>query len=533
MGIVDGKTPYADRANAIIRVVIKLSDRGSEHAGAVHPNSDSRMVSVLRQAAPGAEFKPYLAEHEQLRAASVAPFNRYLVVEAGTRDAADDLVRRLSGLAEVEDVYAEAGPVPPPTVNASDDPRNANQNYLDAAPTGIDARWAWSLASGAGIRFVDMERGWTLNHEDLAGAGITVISGVNQDWHGHGTAVLGEVVAVDNQLGGVGIAPDANARVVSQWRTTTTYDTAAAILSAGQSMSKGDVLLLEAQSNSGTWNLVPVEVETAVFDAIRYVVDAGIVVVEASGNGGNDLDAFVNSANRHVLDLGSADFRDSGAILVGAASSTLPHKRLSFSNFGSRIDCYGWGENIDTTGDGYTGNTTTAYTSGFGGTSGASPIVAGAALLIQSWRKSVYGQTFDPDALRVMLSNGSHNTKSDKPATDKIGVMPNVRGIIETEIANDRYRLKHENYMSLVYILFGLINDAPGMIWVPGKGPVPVDPGWGRLVTSLAAEKRDLLAAMAINEIAESMQDPIARDRLAHAATDAMHRAVDRMAQRG
>jgi hypothetical protein len=50
---------------------------------------------------------------------------------------------------------------------------------------------------------------------------------------------------------------------------------------------------------------------------------------------------------------------------------------------------------------------------------------------------------------------------------------------------------------------------------------------------SIAAEKRDLLAAMAVNEIAELVNDPIARERLAHAATDAMHNAVDRMARRG
>jgi hypothetical protein len=58
-------------------------------------------------------------------------------------------------------------------VNAADDPRSGNQEDLNAAPTGIDARWAWSIADGAGVRFVDLERGWTLDHKDLAAAGIT------------------------------------------------------------------------------------------------------------------------------------------------------------------------------------------------------------------------------------------------------------------------------------------------------------------------------------------------------------------------
>ncbi len=41
------------------------------------------------------------------------------------------------------------------------DPRNTNQDYLDAAPTGIDARYAWAFpgGDGAGQRIVDLERG--------------------------------------------------------------------------------------------------------------------------------------------------------------------------------------------------------------------------------------------------------------------------------------------------------------------------------------------------------------------------------------
>jgi hypothetical protein len=31
---------------------------------------------------------------------------------------------------------------------------------------------------------------------------------------------------------------------------------------------------------------------------------------------------------------------------------------MDFTNFGSRIDCYGWGEDIDTAGDGMNGNLT-------------------------------------------------------------------------------------------------------------------------------------------------------------------------------
>jgi hypothetical protein len=259
----------------------------------------------------------------------------------------------------VELAYVEGGPVVPP-VNAVDDPRQVNQGYEDPAPSGINAEYAWTFpgGDGHGVGVVDMEQGWTLNHEDLVGAGISLISGDNHNYWGHGTGVLGELVSVDNNKGDVGIAPRASARVISQWRTATTFNTADTIVAAAAAMSFGDVLLLEAQTNFGAFSFVPVEVEPAVFDAIRLATAHGIVVVEAAGNGGNDLDAYVDGGNQ-VLNRDSPVFRDSGAIMVGAASSTAPHARLGFSNFGSRIDCYAWGENVDTTGNGTLFDTST------------------------------------------------------------------------------------------------------------------------------------------------------------------------------
>ena len=179
-------------------------------------------------------------------------------------------------------------------------------------------------------------------------------------WQGHGTAVLGEVASVDNTRGCIGIAPRVATRVVSEWRTASNYNTADAIASAAAVMAAGDVLLLEAQTAYPGYgnNYVPVEVYDATFDAIRAAVDQGIIVVEAAGNGSVDLDAFQTTAGKRILNRSSADFRDSGAILVGAAVSAGPHERSGFSNFGSRIDCFGWGDSITTCGDGGSGMST-------------------------------------------------------------------------------------------------------------------------------------------------------------------------------
>jgi subtilisin family serine protease len=515
MAIIDNRAPEGGPAKGPVRLVVKLKEGGR--------------VAELRRTAREADFVPYFDEPE-LRAAKTAPFDRYVAATMPDRNSAESLARKLAKLDMVEDAYAEGGPTPPP-VNPADDPRNPNQGYLDAAPDGIDARWAWNSTDGLGVGFVDLERGWTLNHEDLAAANITLISGLNQDFFGHGTSVLGEVVAVDNAIGGVGIAPRARARVVSQWRGGGAYNTAAAILSAGQAMSRGDVLLLEAQTSfNGTSNL-PVEVETAAFDAIRHVIDNDrIIVVEAAGNGSQDLDAFRNNLNRAILDRTSNDFRDSGAIMVGAASSTTPHSRLAFSNFGNRIDCFGWGQGVDTPGDGWQGNLTNSYTAGFGGTSSASPIVAGAAVLLQSWRKA-RDTAFEADAMRSRLSSTNLNTASANPANDRIGVLPNLRAIIENEV-DDTFAGVNVQYVLWVYILFGIIDDSPGMIWIPGKGPVPVDPDW-RPALRIPGAKPDLLAALAAGEIAGRITDPASRKAVNDAAVEAMRSAVERIGRGG
>ena len=319
-----------------------------------------------------------------------------------------------------------------------DDPFSASQGYLDAAPAGIDARWAWDEGGtdGSGVALVDIEYGWTLDHEDLVDAAIPLASGLSASFHGHGTAVLGEIVAVDNRRGCIGIAPRARASAVSQRRPDGKLNIAEAILDAVAIMSAGDVLLLEAQSEHPTNPYVPVEIAPLVRDAIQTAVARGIVVIEAAGNGkrlvGADLDLLTDSNGRRVLNRSHADFQDSGAILVGAGNSTT-RERLNFSNFGSRVDCYAWGENIRTCGDGESGTSTTGYTGRFGGTSGAAPIVAGAALLLQSARKQAGFPPYTPEEMRQLLSDPTVNTASGDPGADRIGVMPNLRAIVERE----------------------------------------------------------------------------------------------------
>ena len=447
MAFVSGRPLEADpRTPAVTqRVVVKMQPVAPAPPGAVDAPGDTMWAEIAAQF-PGVQFAPYFTEPAAPdgAVADVAPMSdtagldsrRYVAVDVPAELPAEAVAREFRNRPNVETAYREGGPVPPP-VNAGDDPRNASQGYLDAAPIGVDARFAWAQGiDGEGVGFVDLERGWTLLHEDLAEAGITIISGVNTDFHGHGTAVLGQVAMVDNNVGGVGVAPRVRTRVVSQWREGFQYKTAEAIASAVAVMARGDVLLLEAQTVQFAGGpFLPVEIEPLVFDAIRAAVDRGIIVIEAGANGFQDLDQFVDLSGRQTLNRNRPDFQDSGAIMVGAGAAAAPHGRLGFSNFGSRIDCFAWGEQIDTSGDGGTGEDPSAYTGEFGGTSGASPIVTGCALLLQSMREGAGLPRYTPAEMRALLSSAELNTPSADPSTDLIGVMPNLKAIIQSQTA--------------------------------------------------------------------------------------------------
>ncbi len=349
------------------------------------------------------------------------------------------LARELRSWPVVKTAYYDP-PGDDPVVNPADDPRSGNQGYLDPAPDGIDAEFAWGFTGGdgAGIAVIDMERGWTLDHEDITAHGAALLHGVLlNSSRPHGTSVLGEICAVDNTLGCVGICPNVASVNVVSYNGSTRPD---AMMAAMATLSFGDVLLLEAQLSITGWTNMPIEVLDAEFDTIRLASALGIVVVEAAGNGSNDLDTYSDGGGDMIFNRSAPGFRDSGAIMVGAGSSSTPHTRLGFSNFGSRIDCYGWGEDVDTCSS-TSGGSTTSYTASFSGTSSASPIVTGAALALQGIAEASLSSRFSPKQLRAILSAPANGTASNNPPVDRIGVMPDLRAIIEDvlNVATDVY----------------------------------------------------------------------------------------------
>jgi hypothetical protein len=108
--------------------------------------------------------------------------------------------------------------------------------------------------------------------------------------------------------------------------------------------------------------------------------------------------------------------------------------RLDFSNYGTRVDCQGWGRSVVTLGYGDLRNGTPQqqYTEGFSGTSSASPIVAAVCACVQGYMRSLGSKPCDCATLRSWLrTTGSTQTAGlNGPATQRIGNRPNLRELL-------------------------------------------------------------------------------------------------------
>jgi hypothetical protein len=376
---------------------------------------------------------------------------------------ADKVVARLNRLAEVELAYRELR-ANDPQISSTVNGRlfAEDQGYLDDAPIGIGAAWVQQQQKRmphSRVTVCDLEQGWNLAHKDLVDvSSLTPVFGANraQDEPNpghHGTAVLGLLAAVGKGSPSVnGVCSKfcdflLSSHYLGKGETVhpgTDGHVAQALVQAllpanSPYLKAGDVLLLEVQRG-----LLPVEVDDFNFNAIRLASALGVIVVEAAGNGGFDLDRWSEPYTGRTLRRGSSGFQDSGAILVGAGRAGVPHDRASFSNYGSRLDCYSWGEVVTTCGYGDLSGTGAEdyYTSRFDGTSAASPIIAGAAALLQSLH---YGRThvrLETWQMRALLSDPATGTPQGPNVPGRIGVMPDLRAILR-----DALRLVPNVYM--------------------------------------------------------------------------------------
>jgi len=341
---------------------------------------------------------------QQRSGKQMADLNNYYQVRLlqPSRAAAEAFIDALNALTEVEIAYAEPIPevavwlgdpasskarVSPPNSSKDTPDFRSYQTYLDAAPIGIDATSAWPYAGGRGqgVKIIDIELGWNWTHEDIPPPFFE--SGVDA-YSDHGIAVTGIISAPDNGYGVTGIANEAEIGSHSVWN----IPSADAFNIVVSTLDPGDIFVIELhcpgpQSGGyGQDGYIALEWWQANFDAIATGTANGIICCEAAGNGAKNFDdpIYEGRYDRNV--------RDSGAIIIGASENSELYP-AGFSNFGSRVDLSGWGGSIATTGYGdlYGDEENNYYTAGFGGTSGATPIVTGAVAAIQGIYKAQNG----------------------------------------------------------------------------------------------------------------------------------------------
>ncbi|WP_291120137.1 S8/S53 family peptidase [Flavobacterium sp. UBA6135] len=305
-----------------------------------------------------------------------------------------------------------------------------NQNYIAANP-GVNMQHAWNLGLiGSGIKIRDVEYGFNKNHEEFhqinafLATGMTVNSNASVDYTEHGTAVFGIVYAHKGNYGVSGMAYGATEMILfPEWQQTG-YNRIFAITQSIQNSSPGDIIIFEMQTGGQNDQFVPAEYNNVVWDLTLAASNSGIIIVAAAGNGNQNL----NSAfYQPYMNRG-----DSGAIIVGAGTSTLAHNKMWYSTHGTRVDVQAWGENVYSTGYGDAitigGDFNQRYTN-FAGTSSATPIVASCAIVLQSYHHSLNGNYLTGPQMRELLK--VTGIAQGNPGAGAIGPIPNMQIAIQ------------------------------------------------------------------------------------------------------
>ncbi len=447
--------PATDQTTVVVKFKASAAVEPAGKGFARSAQPDTRL-NALMSAAVSAQ-RPLIDEPkasiQQRKSQAVTPLpqgegdlENYYVLKLKPGKSADSVAAELKKLDSVETAYAKV--LPPPAPFAPN--FTSQQTHLKLAPTGHSVythvgttSQVYPASTGSLVKIADIEYGWNAQHEDLSRlrkTGAYWKNGTPIDPFAdgtHGSGVAG-IIAGDRNSGGItGIAPDADFHTVNIYNQEREYDPANAIYLAANKMTKGDIILLEAQTYTpDNQGYVAVEFIPEAYDAIRYATSKGIIVIEAAGNG------KIN--NWEGYNLASSAFggafttkANSGAIMVGASNSgcdtSSPRRsRLAFSNYGTRVDVQAYGNCVVTAGGGdlYNAGSNALYTQYFSGTSSASAIIAGLASELSSSYEYVRKAPISPATLRTYLRSGglAQNTTVYPGA---IGPMPDMASALK------------------------------------------------------------------------------------------------------
>ena len=210
--------------------------------------------------------------------------------------------------------------------------------------------------SGQGIKVGVIDTGIDYTHEDLnISGGITFVAGTTDylDDNGHGTHVAGTIAAVNNELGVLGIAPQASIYGIK-------------VLDSNGSGNYSDIVAGIEWAIDNNMNIINMSLGGTVKSrtleqAVDTAYNAGILLVAAAGNNGYSKKGTITYPAAY-----------DSVIAVGAVDQN--NNRAYFSSVGKQLELMAPGVDIlSTVPNGY---------ASYNGTSMASPHVAGVAALV-------------------------------------------------------------------------------------------------------------------------------------------------------
>ena len=303
---------------------------------------------------------------------------------------------------------------------------------IDQARLPLDGRYTYAT-DGAGVTVYILDTGIRTDHQEfggraVAGRDFVTPGGAAQDCQGHGTHVAGTV-------GGATYGVAKGVRLV-----------AVRVLDcSGNGTGSGLIGALDwvaqqkgaAPSTPAVVNMsLSGDASSAIDQAVRAVVAAGVTVATAAGNEGTDACA-------------SSPARTAEAITVGATGSD--DSFASFSNRGACVDLSAPGVSIVSAG--IASPTATAWLSG---TSMATPHVAGAAALYLALNRSA-----TPAQVAAALGGGAVTGAAQGVPSGTTDRLLNV-GFLAGAPASGRYDTRLVNAAS------GLCADVWGVSQTPG-----------------------------------------------------------------
>lgn len=214
---------------------------------------------------------------------------------------------------------------------------------------------------GTGVKVGILDTGIDLDHPDLAydpACSVNFVEGESlDDGHSHGTHVAGTLAALDNDMGVVGVAPEATLCVYKVFSNSGSGDYSDIIAALERAVADG----VQITNNSYGSSADPGTTVKAAFD---NAYAAGLLHVAAAGNYGNLWGTGENCIYPARWDA-----------VVATAATTQSDTRASFSSTCPEVELAAPGDQIYSTmpGGGY------GYKSG---TSMASPHLAGTAALV-------------------------------------------------------------------------------------------------------------------------------------------------------